>query len=117
MVDFGYLTLECDGKTLTATFKSADKNGVRVRDTVSVNLAAGTITASTPVPATSSGITSAAKTSATPKQPGSKKSVGAPAKRAKAPAKKAKAPATKEKAKKRAPAKKAEAPAKKKARR
>lgn len=115
MVDFGYLTLECDGKTLTATFKSADKNGVRVRDTVSVNLAAGTITASTPVPATSSGITSAAKTSATPKQPGSKKSVGAPAKKAKAPAKKAKAPATK--AKKRAPAKKAKAPAKKKARR
>ncbi len=43
IVDFGYLTLTCDGATLTATFTSADASGVEVRDTVSVDLAHGTI--------------------------------------------------------------------------
>jgi hypothetical protein len=43
IVAFGYLTLSCDGATLTASFTTADASGVQVRDTVSVDLASGTI--------------------------------------------------------------------------
>lgn len=43
IVDYGYLTLTSDAKTLTVTFKTADQNGVAVRDTVTVDLAAGTV--------------------------------------------------------------------------
>jgi hypothetical protein len=43
IVDFGYLTLETDGHTLSATFKTADAKGVAVRDTVSVDLTSGTL--------------------------------------------------------------------------
>jgi len=108
MIDFGYLTLECDGKTLTATFKSADGSGVKVRDIVSVNLSAGTITASTPLPATGTGAAAvpAGKTGAKSKAPTVKKPASTPAKKAKAPAKKAKAAAKKTPATKKAPAKK-----------
>jgi hypothetical protein len=41
IVDFGYLTLETDGHTLSATFKTSDVKGVSVRDTVSVDLTSG----------------------------------------------------------------------------
>jgi hypothetical protein len=43
IVDFGYLTLTCDGATLTASFTSVDASGVTMRDSVSVDLANGTI--------------------------------------------------------------------------
>jgi len=45
IVDFGYLTIETDGKTLTATFKTADAKGVAQRDSVSVDLATGKLSA------------------------------------------------------------------------
>jgi hypothetical protein len=44
IVDFGYLTLTTDAKTLTAVFKTADQNGVAQRDTVTVDLTKRTIT-------------------------------------------------------------------------
>jgi hypothetical protein len=102
IVDFGFLTITCDGKTLAATFKTADSKGVAVRDTVSVDLQAGKVT-STPPPAPVSGAgKAAAKKQAAPakKQAAAGKAAKAPAKQA-APAKKRAAPA-----KKRAPAKK-----------
>jgi predicted phosphodiesterase len=45
IVDFGYLTVECDAKTLTVTFKTADQRGVAVRDTCSLDLKSGKILA------------------------------------------------------------------------
>ena len=41
IVDFGYVTVTTDAKTLSVTFKTADAHGVAVRDTVSVNLQTG----------------------------------------------------------------------------
>ncbi len=49
IVDFGYLTIETDAKTLTCTFKTADGGGVTERDRVTVDLMAGTITQGTAV--------------------------------------------------------------------
>ena len=43
IVDFGYLTLETDGKTITATFQIADTKGVMERDSVSVDIKSGKI--------------------------------------------------------------------------
>jgi hypothetical protein len=43
IVDFGYLTLTCDGSTLSITFKTSDAKGVAVRDSLVLNLKAGTI--------------------------------------------------------------------------
>ena len=43
IVDFGYLTVETDGRTITLTFKTADGGPVVVRDSVSVNLKTGRI--------------------------------------------------------------------------
>jgi hypothetical protein len=43
IVDFGYLTIETDGKTLTATFKTSDEKGVTERDSVTVDIKAGKI--------------------------------------------------------------------------
>jgi hypothetical protein len=43
IVDFGYLTLETDGKTLTATFKTSDAKGVTPRDSVTVDINSGKI--------------------------------------------------------------------------
>jgi hypothetical protein len=45
IIDFGYLTVETDGKTLTATFKTADAKGLAQRDSVSVDLATGQLSA------------------------------------------------------------------------
>jgi hypothetical protein len=45
IIDFGFLTLSCDGKTLTSTFSSADSEGVNVRDSVSVDIASGVVQA------------------------------------------------------------------------
>jgi len=45
IVDFGYLTVECDAKTLTVTFKTADQHGVAQRDTCSLDLKSGKILA------------------------------------------------------------------------
>ncbi len=45
IAQFGYLTLQCDGKTLTATFKMAPRSSATVvKDTVSVNLKTGQLT-------------------------------------------------------------------------
>lgn len=57
IVDFGYLTIESDARTLTATFKTADKGPVTQRDLVTVDLATGKITKSqtAPQPATAGG--------------------------------------------------------------
>jgi hypothetical protein len=46
IVNFGYITLTTDGKTLTAIFKTAEKNIVTQRDLVTVDLTKGKITAS-----------------------------------------------------------------------
>ena len=45
IVAFGYLTLTCDGKTLSASFKTADGKTVKQQDAVTVDLATGKITA------------------------------------------------------------------------
>jgi hypothetical protein len=45
IAEFGYLTLQCDGKTLTASFKLAPRgSAATVKDTVSVNLKTGQLT-------------------------------------------------------------------------
>ena len=44
IVDYGYLTIETDAKTLTVTFKTADAQGVAVRDTVGLDLTTGKLT-------------------------------------------------------------------------
>jgi hypothetical protein len=46
IVAFGYLTVETDAQTISVTFKTADKNGVAVRDAVAVDLKTGKITSS-----------------------------------------------------------------------
>jgi hypothetical protein len=43
IVDFGYITVETDARTITLTFKTADGGPVTVRDSVSVNLKTGRI--------------------------------------------------------------------------
>jgi Calcineurin-like phosphoesterase len=50
IIDFGYLTVTSDGKTLTITFKTAEKGVVTVRDSVSVDLGQGKITSGTKAP-------------------------------------------------------------------
>jgi Calcineurin-like phosphoesterase len=47
IVDFGYLTLETDAKTISATFRTADKDGVKIRDSVTVDLTTGKLQAQT----------------------------------------------------------------------
>lgn len=46
IVEFGYLKVQTDAKTLTVTFQTATKQGVNVRDTVTVDLKNGVILAS-----------------------------------------------------------------------
>jgi len=46
LVDFGYLTISTDGKTLTASFRSPTGNGVQELDSVTVDLQEGKITSS-----------------------------------------------------------------------
>ena len=43
IVDFGYLTLETDARTISIVFKTADGRGVAMRDSVVVDLKAGKI--------------------------------------------------------------------------
>ena len=43
IVDFGYLTLETDARTISIVFKTADGRGVAMRDSVVVDLRAGKI--------------------------------------------------------------------------
>jgi hypothetical protein len=50
IVDFGYLTIETDAQTLSATFKTANGKNVTVRDSVTVDLKTGKITKSTKRP-------------------------------------------------------------------
>jgi len=47
IVDFGYLTIETDGRTITATFKTSDSTGVKQRDTVTVDIKSGKIVSPT----------------------------------------------------------------------
>ena len=52
IVDFGYLTVETDAKTLSFVFKTADDKGVAIRDSVTVDLKSGKLVGSAaPVPA------------------------------------------------------------------
>jgi hypothetical protein len=67
IIDFGYLTIETDGKTLTATFKTADAKGVAQRDSVSVDLATGKLSAA-------KGGAPRGKAGGTPKRPAKKAS-------------------------------------------
>lgn len=50
IVEFGYLTITTDAKTLTVTFKTALKGVATVRDSVTVDLTQGKITSGTQVP-------------------------------------------------------------------
>ena len=50
IVDFGYLTVETDARTITVTFKTADGGPVVVRDSVSVDLKTGRIISGEQVP-------------------------------------------------------------------
>jgi hypothetical protein len=50
VVDFGYLAIQTDGRTLQVTFKTADASGVAIKDSVSVDLKAGKILSSTALP-------------------------------------------------------------------
>jgi hypothetical protein len=46
IVDFGYLTIQTDAKTLSFVFKTADQNGIAIRDSVTVDLKAGKLVSS-----------------------------------------------------------------------
>jgi hypothetical protein len=50
IVEFGYLTITTDAKTLTVTFKTATQGAVTVRDSVTVDLTQGKVTSGTQVP-------------------------------------------------------------------
>jgi hypothetical protein len=41
IVDFGYLTIETDGRNLSVTFRTSDASGTGIKDAVSVDLKAG----------------------------------------------------------------------------
>ena len=43
IVDFGYLTIETDGRTLSAVFKTSDTKGVTERDSVTVDIKSGKV--------------------------------------------------------------------------
>lgn len=49
LLDFGYLTLTTDAKTITVTFRAVSPTGVQPRDSVTVNLKTGKITSGTAV--------------------------------------------------------------------
>jgi hypothetical protein len=52
IIDFGYLTIETDAKTLSFVFKTATAGGAAIRDSVTVNLKTGKlVTATAPVAA------------------------------------------------------------------
>jgi len=74
IVEFGYLTITTDAKTLTITFKTAANKQVMQRDTVTVDLKSSTITSdpagvvANPLPGTKKGTTKGkGATSASPK--------------------------------------------------
>ncbi len=50
IVEFGYLTITTDARTLTVTFKTAAQGAVTVRDSVTVNLTQGQVVSGTHVP-------------------------------------------------------------------
>jgi hypothetical protein len=50
IVEFGYLTITCDAKTLSITFKTAVQGSVVVRDSVNVDLSQGQVVSGTNVP-------------------------------------------------------------------
>jgi hypothetical protein len=78
VVAFGYLTVETDAQTMSVIFKTADKNGVNVRDSVTLDLKTGKITSSGSRP-----------TSAAGKKRGKGKSAGSKSRPAKRSGKKA----------------------------
>ncbi len=51
IVSFGYLTIETDGKTLSASFQIATGSAVQVKDSVAVDLKSGKLTAGSSAPA------------------------------------------------------------------
>ncbi len=84
IVDFGFLTLECDGRTLSIVFKTADNRGVAARDSVIVDLKAGKIlpAGQLPAPTPAAGKAPAGRTPVVRKTPVARKKK-LPAKRAK----------------------------------
>jgi hypothetical protein len=50
IVDFGYLTITTDAKSLTITFKTAEKGAVTVKDSVTVDLTVGLVASPTHAP-------------------------------------------------------------------
>ena len=61
IVDFGYISVETDARTITLTFKTADGGPVKVRDSVSVDLTKGRIISGDQVPAMGARAKKAAK--------------------------------------------------------
>jgi len=55
IIDFGYLTIETDARTLSIAFKTADGTGVAVRDSVAVDLKSGKLLAADAIIAGSAG--------------------------------------------------------------
>jgi hypothetical protein len=71
IIDFGYLTIETDAKTLSFVFKTATAGGAAIRDSVTVNLKTGKlVTATAPVAASPA---PASQKKQTPKQAPKKK--------------------------------------------
>jgi hypothetical protein len=105
IAQFGYMTLVCDGKTLTASFKMAPRGGaVTIKDTVTVNLKSGQLTVN--------GVGNSAATPGTPTAPAKPVKPAPPAKPVKGAGKKM--PPVKKAGKTNPPAKKAAKPAPKK---
>jgi len=73
IVAFGYLTITVDGKSLTASFKTADQKGVQVRDTVTVDLKSGKLAATSGTMRSASGATARSKALRTPAKPAAKR--------------------------------------------
>jgi hypothetical protein len=96
IVKFGYLTIETDAQTLTATFKTADGSGVKQQDQVTVDLRKGKIIKSVTAPASpASSKPSSNRGSKTPSKTASKSASKAASKRVPKPAAKKKSKAKK----------------------
>jgi hypothetical protein len=73
IVEFGYLTITTDAKTLTITFKTAVEGAVVVRDSVSVDLTKGQVVSGTNVPGGGGSKPKPAPGGKKPKPPGKSK--------------------------------------------
>lgn len=72
IVDFGYLTIQTDGKTITATFKTSDSTGVHTRDSVTIDIKSGKIeTLAPPAGASPAAPSASGKRGSTSRKPAS----------------------------------------------